>query len=179
MRVIVFDFDDTLYSTSDSTMDVRLPSTMLETIQKLYSSSNYPNTKMYIVSNASSEWIYTVLNQLFPTQEILKYFEGIISVRDLNLKEDVSIWKSIAFHKFLDLWNANELIAFGDSKFDREASLNIKKSYPNIRMKNILFLSAPTSSILVDEHLFIQKNISWILECNEDLDLTVLYSGVL
>lgn len=170
MRAVVFDFDDTLYSTSDKKdIDSNLASTILNTIKNLAKK----DTKIYIISNASLSWIEQALNSL-GLRDIIPMYAEIISVMDQNLQAPVSIWKSIAFHKHLDLRNVKELIAFGDNVFDREASLNVKKSYPHVIVKNILFLKSPSSSVLVQEHLFVQDNIDWILNTNSDLDLSIL-----
>jgi FMN phosphatase YigB (HAD superfamily) len=170
MRIIVFDFDDTLYSTSErKDPDSKLASVILNTIKNVSNA----NTKIYIISNANKAWIDFALSKIGLDRIIPNYAE-IISVKDKNLSHDFSIWKSIAFLKYLDLSNTDEFIAFGDSLFDREASVNIKKNYPHIRVKNILFIPSPTSEILIKEHLYIQEHMEWLINNKNDLDLSII-----
>ncbi len=173
MKIIVFDFDDTLFpSTFTSYQDLgempEISASMLSVIDKARSYCD----KIYIITNAKIEWI-DFCNE--KSLNIDLNVEIISTVDQGYNTHDISCWKTVAFVDVLKehfLFEENhELISFGDCPNDRKACMNIKKVFPYVVVKNVLMLPEPSTLDLLTEHRIIEGNIRSIAMHDGDLDI--------
>jgi hypothetical protein len=192
MIVLVFDFDDTLFPTSHFISWEKQQSTgqPLENFTYPYSSlSDSINSilkraseygTVLIITNAEKEWLKKCF-EMIPNCDYLEAFlkseDGIYSTMDEKISglvpyEDL---KMLAFQKRLYSYfnnrDTHQLIAFGDSIFDRRASQGIKSAYSNVIVKNFYMFQNPTPADIISQHNVIIENLPKIVKTEQHLDL--------
>lgn len=173
---IVFDWDDTIICTSSfekSKMD--LPSfrdvyshyiqKCEETAYNLLDIAIQSGT-VYIVTNASSNWIYYSCSILMPKLLTLLSCVGIISCRD-SLSERYpnkeELWKSIVFNNLFyekDLNCPTSVLSIGDSINERNALLSVADNNKYVIPKSIKLMERPSIPVLYKQQEFIYNNLS-------------------
>jgi len=178
MIITVLDFDDTLFPTTEYN------ETKIIDIEKTYNSINKIvniirvfSQIIYIVTNASEDWIYhcfkNILNKPINCLENIK----IISTIDkgYNKELEISSWKKVTYEKvlieYLDCTSENIFLFIGDNPYDREGALYIMKSYPQHKVKSLKYHVRPTlESLIVQQERTIQMLVK-IFFTEENLDL--------
>jgi hypothetical protein len=185
MIITVFDFDDTIFATShffgkDKFECVELSNSINQILEI---ASKYGH--VFIITNAEKKWVNKCVEKYLPGCHILsKYIGCIFSTIDNGLTKDnhVSIWKTIAFQKKLELYfqdaYRHDLICFGDNPYDRIAALNIKEKYKNVVVKNTLMIENPSLDHLLQQHKIIIKVFESLSSYEGHLDLLMSVSSL-
>jgi hypothetical protein len=161
MKVIILDFDNTLFPTSIFEKTCSCKFTYLceninkhfnsiETFGKIFldSISTMKNItrNINIITNCNKEWFNSCLKMM--NIDIEKFYEDvkIYFSRDI-IKEDelsVSMWKKETFDFLFSQKISNneikEIISIGDCKNDMIAGFNLKIKNQKLLLKNILFI---------------------------------------
>ena len=203
MVVIVFDFDDTLFSTwhysplesdlkKQKEMGMNVDDTTFHCPELSKSINNLLERaskigKVYIITNAERSWVKQCLKRYLPDCDQLENLanseEYLFSSRDSGIgkeyPDETGIWKYHAFQRKLSkVFNENkdykQLIAFGDAQGDRHASLEFKKTFEHIIVKNILFTSCPSLNQIIGQHNRVSKQFDWLTKVEGDLDLMTM-----
>ena len=138
---------------------------------------------VFIVTNGAPGWVELSSTKFYPkTAKILQKIK-VISARGLCEKKypgDMRQWKNVAF-KFaldsLDDINKNivtNIICFGDSIIEMEASYIIKEYFPDAYLKTIKFKESPTHNELEKELKIISTQLDSIMNnYNKNLSVKV------
>lgn len=183
MRIFIFDFDDTLFPTTDITdktkhnkdISINMLSDSISNILKKASE----NGKIFIITNAEKDWVEYCCDNYLDCDELEKNIKNVYSTVDLgfNKNTDHSKWKIEAFDSILKEYfqdqNEHELISFGDSKYDRDAAFSIGEKYKNVFVKNIFFIHRPTIENLINEHLLVMNMFENIINKKTKLDIII------
>jgi murein L,D-transpeptidase YafK len=186
MIISIFDFDDTLFATSHLREKIQesehypqfqLPE-LAENILKLLRMANQ-HGKVYIATSAQREWVEICVRDHLPNgQEIYDLVE-IVSVFDdeIQKKFEIPQWKTQLFlskfsHHFKE-GHKEEIVAYGDSQYDRNAALNMKSLFPNITVKNILFEQCPSLKNLLEQQKTVISHFKYIYDYQGHLDIAV------
>ena len=136
---------------------------------------------VFIVTNGAPGWVEISSVKFYPkTSKILPKVK-IISARGLCEKKipgDVRQWKTKAFAYALNSIKINKtiptnIICFGDSNIEIEASYNIKEHFSNAYLKTIKFKENPTHTELEKELKIISGQIDSILTNMKNLSIKV------
>jgi hypothetical protein len=180
MIIIVLDFDDTLFPTTEYTNNKTIDTEKTyQTIKKTLDIFKTFSQLIYIITNASEEWVrYCFIDILNKPLDCLEYI-NIISTIDkgynYNLENAISTWKKIAFEKvlyeYLQCDIQNVLLFIGDNPYDRDGALHIMKTYPNHIVKSIKYKILPSLDTLVYQHNQTISHLVKILFTEVNLDL--------
>ncbi len=165
--VIIFDWDDTLYPTT-YVHHVGMTSNQIllldSIIYKLFTTClNYG--QIYIITNASMDWIVHTISALPQTSNIINYLK-IISARDDNIKaiNNISYWKSMSFKKeyttLLAIHKNLNIISIGDAYYEHNALVNLHDYKNNNILKTIKCKSNPSFEILCEELIILTKMLN-------------------
>ena len=136
---------------------------------------------VFIVTNGAPGWVELSSVKFYPkTSKILTKIK-IISARGLCEKKfpgDMRQWKTKAFKYAINSIKINKniptnIICFGDSIIEIEASYNIKEYFPNAYLKTIKFKENPTHTELEKELKIISGQIDSILTNIKNLSIKV------
>ena len=171
MRVLVFDFDDTLFPTtyikkniSDEKIFEEVKNELKNTI-RLLERAKLNSNKVYIISNANLIWIDECINRFLP-----EYKEIFSNVKIICTKNNI-YYDNLAIHQkkrdcFFDEFSKlfcdednHEFITFGDSEYDTSASENIRFLFSNVTVKIVIFKELPNLKELVIQQDFVLKNM--------------------
>ena len=175
-NIFIFDWDDTLFCTSvlspngyfDSEREI-LPS-QLKRIEKLeifvecILVKSIEKGDTYIISNSEAAWIKYSCEIFFPNVYKLLNKIKIISGRDLyedKFPQDYKTWKIKAFNTILKNYSLNlptNIMTFGDSTYDIEASYDLVKKFPNGFIKAIKFQEFPLIQDLIKQLILVLDN---------------------
>jgi hypothetical protein len=209
-NIFLIDWDDTLFpSTWINKNKINLQDNNSITEYKLYfldldkAISNFLQIfsnvgDIYIVTNASLNWIRTCLNVLqLTSKSIILNKIRIISARDLysNITNSIIEWKIRTFKNII-IENLNKInkirqntylniFSLGDAKYEYIALLNlnnflqenekinenIKNKNFNFLLKSIKFVEDPTFEYIIDELKVIEQNKDSIINSLEYIDL--------
>lgn len=180
MIITVFDFDDTLFPTTEYTSTKNIDYELLShSINDLLQGALIRSDKVFIITNANIEWL-----QLCCENMKIVDFSGVIIKS--TIQEGMNIghamnWKKNMFEKFLSEYFIHEtpnliqeLVCFGDSLYDRYASDNMKKLFPYSIVKNFKFTERPTFFDLIGEQYLIKQFLNDIYDFNIDMDKTLI-----
>ena len=191
-NIFFFDWDDTLLCTSYlvpagafndleinkkdkdviSNLDNLVSKLLLKTINIGF---------VFIVTNGAPGWVELSSVKFYPkTSKVLTKIK-IISARGLCEKKfpgDIRQWKTKAFKYAINSIKINKniptnIICFGDSIIEIEASYNIKECFPNAYLKTIKFKENPTHTELEKELKIISGQIDSILTNIKNLSIKV------
>ena len=195
MSILIFDWDDTLYPTTEyeriahSEKVEEILETKFNEIGKdvisLLSSAQKAGL-VYIVTNADKEWIITRCARDYKEVRPLLEKIEIRSARNLYswmYPNEYPLWK---YHVFIDILekHANEkihqIIHLGDMDSDRQAIRDAvadfrKRWTVEIRLKNIKLMLRPTLTTLRSELAHIISAMDVILTNPGNLDLWIYY----
>jgi hypothetical protein len=177
-NIFIFDWDDTLFCTSvlspngyfDSEREI-LPS-QLKRIEKLeifvecILVKSLEKGDTYIISNSEAAWIKYSCEIFFPNVYKLLNKIKIISGRDLyedKFPQDYKTWKIKAFNNILKNYSLNlptNIMTFGDSSYDIDASYDLVKKFPNGFIKAIKFQEFPLIQDLIKQLIFVLDNFN-------------------
>ena len=194
-NLFFFDWDDTLLCTSylqptGALIDMEINKRDKEVITNLDSIVSKLLIKtmnlgiVFIVTNGAPGWVELSSTKFYPKTAKLLQKIKVISARGLCEKKypgDMRQWKNVAF-KFaldsLDDINKNiitNIICFGDSIIEMEASYNLKEYFPDAYLKTIKFKESPTHNELEKELKIISSQLDSIINnYNKNLSVKVI-----
>ena len=168
-NIFIFDWDDTLFCTSilspngyfDDEREIS-PSQMRR-IEELEVFVNCLLTKAiekgdtYIITNSEAAWVEYSCKLFFPN--VYKFLKKIkiISGRDLfeeKFPHDFKTWKIKAFNEIIKNYSLNlptNIMSFGDSTYEIDASYDLVKKFPNGFIKFIKFREIPLIQDLINQ----------------------------
>ena len=191
-NIFIFDWDDTLLCTSYliptgalTNMEVnRKDKAIISNLDSLASqllSKTVDIGFVFIITNGAPGWVELSSVKFYPkTAEVLKKTK-IISARGLcekKLPGDVRQWKTMAFKYAIDSVDMQKniptnILCFGDSIIEMEASYNIKEYFSNAYLKTIKFKESPTHFELEKELRIISAQLDSILSNIKNLSIKV------
>lgn len=191
-NIFIFDWDDTLMCTSYVAptgvlnLDEMKPNdkTTMKNLDQLV--SNLLNKALdkglvFIITNAAYGWIEYSAKKLYPiSYEVLKKVK-IVSARGLCEKKypgDYRQWKTKAFIETMKKSNINflktaNIISFGDSIIELEASHKLKEIFADGYIKTIKFKENPQPLELIKELKIILLQFDVILSNVRNLSIKV------
>ena len=178
MIITIFDFDDTLFATSHFGSCPVEDDRLVVSIDALLKTAATMGD-IIIVTNATMSWVKLCAEKYLSKSEYLKMFWGRIfstvdSMSELN-NTKVDEWKKRAFGKVLKPFFKNKekhtLFCFGDSKFDRDAALSIRKKYKNVTVKSVLLVQRPTLNMILYQHYLIYNFLNSSSSSSENIDI--------
>ena len=192
-NIFFFDWDDTLLCTSYlvptgalndisiSKKDKDIINNLDDLIYQLLSKT-IERGHVFIITNGACGWVELSSKKFYPrTAEILPQ-ATIISARGLyekRLPGDMRQWKIKAFKVAIDSLNIRRsiptnIICFGDSNIEIEASYYLKDSFANAYLKTIKFKENPSHTELEKEIKIIISQLDLILSNIKNLSIKVI-----
>lgn len=170
MKVVVFDWDDTLYPTTpmntyhidDIDIDINNAFDKIEyNINKLMSIAS-KNCYVCIITNASKKWVLNCITDYIPGCSDIMNYVTIYSTVDTGITKHHSyeMCKTIAFQQLqesmfkedADSVDNHHIISFGDSPYDRDATLHLRKNLgTKIYIKNVKLHYSPSITSLIKQ----------------------------
>lgn len=196
--VIVFDWDDTLLSSSflaarghtlDS--DLEFEPAVAEHLQKLEKSVIEALTlaqshgTVVIITNAETGWVQLSAQKFIPGVLPVVQKLAVVSARSTyeGMYPDAPLkWKYCAFYDRLSSLFADaqdqpkNIISFGDSQVEREAVRAVSRSFSNAMCKSVKFVERPSLEQLVRQVELVTNCFHSILTHSGDLDLMLTIS---
>lgn len=187
-NLFFFDWDDTLMCTSylaptgmlDEEESKQIDKTVIKNLDQYAStllSKSIEKGQVFIITNAAHGWIEYSAKKLYPlTSNILKQIK-IVSARGLyekRLPGDYRQWKSKAFidtviNCNIDLRKTANILCFGDSIIELEASHKLKEIFADAYIKTIKFKESPQPVELIKELKIILSQFDVILSNTRNL----------
>ena len=191
-NLFFFDWDDTLMCTSylaptgmlDEEESKQIDKTVIKNLDQYAStllSKSIEKGQVFIITNAAHGWIEYSAKKLYPlTSNILKQIK-IVSARGLyekRLPGDYRQWKSKAFidtviNCNIDLRKTANILCFGDSIIELEASHKLKEIFADAYIKTIKFKESPQPIELIKELKIILSQFDVILSNTRNLSIRV------
>jgi len=191
--VIVFDWDDTLLSSSFlSSRGLRLDSDKSKVaeyenslhdlevaiVSVLQQALKYG--QVHIVTNAETGWVQLSAQKFIPGVLPILQQISILSARstyESRYPDSPLKWKFYAFQdKLMTVFNENtkkmkNILSFGDSHVEREAVRAVTRGFPNTRCKSVKFAERPTLEQLRRQLELVTNCFQYIHNHDGDLDL--------
>ena len=177
-NIFIFDWDDTLFCTSvlspngyfDSEREI-FPSQLkriekLEILVECLLIKSIEKGDIYIISNSEAAWVKYSCEIFFPNVYKLLNKIKIISGRDLyqdKFPNDYKTWKIKAFNKILKNYSLHlptNIMSFGDSIYDIDASYDLVKKFPNGFIKAFKFRELPLIQDLIKQLILVLDNFN-------------------
>ena len=191
-NLFFFDWDDTLMCTSylaptgilDEEESKQLDKNVIKNLDQLVATlltKTIENGKVFIITNAAHGWIEYSSKKLYPiTSKILKQIK-IVSARGLyekRLPGDYRQWKSKAFIDTIIKMNIDRkktanILCFGDSIIELEATHKLKEIFVDAYIKTIKFKESPQPVELIKELKIILSQFDVILSNIRNLSIKV------
>lgn len=177
MIIVILDFDDTLFPTTEYNKNSIIDNEKVyENIKKFLDIMKVFSQIIYIITNASEEWVkHCFVNILKKPLDCLDYINIISTVdKGYNNGVDISLWKQVAYEKVLNTYlqsDKNILLFIGDNQYDRDGALYIKKTYPDHIIKSIKYKILPTIDTLIKQQNLTLSLLVKILFMEENVDL--------
>lgn len=179
MIITVFDFDDTLFPTTEYNSNKNIDYELLtNSINDLLQGVLIRSNKVFIITNASIEWIQICCEKMKNVD-----FSKIIiksTIQEAMNTGPASEWKKNMFEKFLSEYfihetpnTIQELVCFGDTLYDRYASDNMKKLFPHSIVKNFKFQEKPTFFDLIGQQSLVKQFLNHIYDFKINMDKTL------
>ena len=177
--ILVFDWDDTLFCTSEFKnrrdsfslgddefkKQVKRLDCMVSDLLSLAKTLGF----VYIVTNAESNWVNGSCEKMMPiTFKQVKNI-NIISARDECKQfypKDNKMWKLSVFKIIAAIFKQQKyvnLISVGDSEFEIEAGLAIRSKFSYCTVKVVKLMEQPTVKYLIKEIRILKSNIFLLL----------------
>jgi len=179
VKLIVWDWDDTffpstMYGHDYEQHDYFLPYTdqLKRIIAKICLQLRHTRAILVIVSNGGMDWILRCLKYLNCQNLILSTFR-IYSARDIYEKifAHSNLWKYHCLKNLINRYNPNEVISFGDGEPEFWSCMELRKMYPKITFKQIIFAHQPHVSYLIKQLETVSQDLTWI--CNHENNIVV------
>ena len=191
-NIFIYDWDDTLMCTSyvapggvlnvgEMKQNDKLNMKSLDQLVSNLLKKSLDKGHVFIITNAAYGWVEFSSKKLYPlTYNILKKIK-IISARGMCEKKypgDYRQWKSIAFIETIKENNINllktaNIVSFGDSIIELEASHKLKDIFANGYIKTIKFKESPQPMELIKELKIISSQFDIILSNVRNLSIKV------
>lgn len=191
-NIFIYDWDDTLMCTSFVApagilnLDDLKPAdkTNMKNLDQLVSTlltKSMEHGNVFIITNAAYGWVEYSAKKLYPmTYNILKNIK-IVSARGMfekKLPGDYRQWKSKAFIETMKTSNINfyktaNIISFGDSIIELEASHKLKEIFADGYIKTIKFKESPQPMELIKELKIITSQFDTITSNMRNLSVKV------
>ena len=191
-NIFIYDWDDTLMCTSfvapsgilnidDLKQNDKLNMKNLDQLVSSLLIKSMEKGEVFIITNAAYGWVEFSSKKLYPlTYNILKRIK-IISARGMCEKKypgDYRQWKTQAFIETMKESNINllkttNIISFGDSIIELEASHKLKDIFADGYIKTIKFKENPQPAELIKELKIINNQFDIILSNNRNLSIKV------
>ena len=191
-NIFIYDWDDTLMCTSFVApagilnLDDLKPAdkTNMKNLDQLVSTlltKSMEHGNVFIITNAAYGWVEYSAKKLYPmTYNILKNIK-IVSARGMwekKLPGDYRQWKSKAFIETMKTSNINfyktaNIISFGDSIIELEASHKLKEMFADGYIKTIKFKDSPQPMELIKELKIITSQFDTITSNMRNLSVKV------
>jgi hypothetical protein len=191
-NIFIYDWDDTLMCTSFVApagilnLDDLKPAdkTNMKNLDQLVSTlltKSMEHGNVFIITNAAYGWVEYSAKKLYPmTYNILKNIK-IVSARGMwekKLPGDYRQWKSKAFIETIKTSNINfyktaNIISFGDSIIELEASHKLKEIFADGYIKTIKFKESPQPMELIKELKIITSQFDTITSNMRNLSVKV------
>lgn len=191
-NIFIYDWDDTLMCTSFVApagilnLDDLKPAdkTNMKNLDQLVSAlltKSMEHGNVFIITNAAYGWVEYSAKKLYPmTYNILKNIK-IVSARGMwekKLPGDYRQWKSKAFIETMKTSNINfyktaNIISFGDSIIELEASHKLKEMFADGYIKTIKFKESPQPMELIKELKIITSQFDTITSNMRNLSVKV------
>ena len=191
-NLFFFDWDDTLMCTSylaptgvlEEDETKQIDKNVIKTLDQLVATlltKTIENGKVFIITNAAHGWIEYSSKKLYPiTSKILKQIK-IVSARGLyekRLPGDYRQWKTKAFidtiiKMDIDRKKTANILCFGDSIIELEATHNLKEMFVDAYIKTIKFKESPQPIELIKELKIILSQFDVILSNIRNLSIKV------
>ena len=191
-NIFIFDWDDTLMCTSfvapcgvlnieDMKQNDKLNMKNLDQLVSALLIKSMEKGEVFIITNAAYGWVEFSSKKLYPlTHNILKKIK-IISARGMCEKKypgDYRQWKTYAFietmkENKINLLKTANIISFGDSIIELEASHKLKDIFADGYIKTIKFKENPQPMELIKELKIINTQFDIILSNNRNLSIKV------
>ena len=191
-NLFFFDWDDTLMCTTylaptgvlDEEETKTIDKNTIKSLDQLVASlltKTLEKGKVFIITNAAHGWIEYSSKKLYPiTAKILKRIK-IVSARGLyekRLPGDYRQWKSHAFidtiiNCNIDMRKTANILCFGDSIIELEATHKLKEIFQDAYIKTIKFKESPQPVELIKELKIILSQFDAILSNIRNLSIKV------
>ena len=191
-NLFFFDWDDTLMCTSylaptgvlDEEDSKQVDKNIIKSLDQFVATlltKTIEKGKVFIVTNAAHGWIEYSSKKLYPlTSKLLKRIK-IVSARGLyekRLPGDYRQWKTMAFidtiiNSNIDLKKTANILCFGDSIIELEATHKLKEIFSDAYIKTIKFKESPQPVELIKELKIILSQFDVILSNIRNLSIKV------
>ena len=177
--LIIFDWDDTLFCTSQIAKNNYLNQNQISKIQKnkilklenevkKILQNSIKNGETYIITNSEPGWVEFSCKKFFPSIIDLLDQINIISARGLyenQCPNDSYMWKMNTFNDIVNLYDQNllsNIICIGDSFLEIQAGKNLSNQFKNVFIKTIKFKEEPTIDELIMEIKLVNEKFLYI-----------------
>ena len=191
-NLFFFDWDDTLMCTSylaptgiiDESDSKQVDKNVIKNLDQLAASllaKTIEKGKTFIVTNAAHGWVEYSSKKLYPITSTLLKQVKVVSARGLyekRLPGDYRQWKSKAFIDTITKCNIDfrktaNILCFGDSIIELEASHKLKELFSNAYIKTIKLKECPQPVELIKELKIILTQFDTILANIRNLSIKV------
>ena len=188
--LIIFDWDDTLFCTSQIAKNNCLNQNQMSKIQKnkilklenevkKILQNSIKNGETYIITNSEPGWVEFSCKKFFPSIIDLLDQINIISARGLyenQCPNDSYMWKMNTFNDIVNLYDQNllsNIICIGDSFLEIQAGKNLSNQFKNVFIKTIKFKEEPTIDELIMEIKLVNEKFLYIYSAVKNWTINV------
>ena len=188
--LIIFDWDDTLFCTSQIAKNNYLNQNQISKIQKnkilklekevkKILQNSIKNGETYIITNSEPGWVEFSCKKFFPSIIDLLDQINIISARGLyenQCPNDSYMWKMNTFNDIVNLYDQNllsNIICIGDSFLEIQAGKNLSNQFKNVFIKTIKFKEEPTIDELIMEIKLVNEKFLYIYSAVKNWTINV------
>ena len=188
--LIIFDWDDTLFCTSQIAKNNCLNQNQISKIQKnkilklenevkKILQNSIKNGETYIITNSEPGWVEFSCKKFFPSIIDLLAQINIISARGLyenQYPNDSFMWKMNTFNDIVNLYDQNllsNIICIGDSFLEIQAGKNLSNQFKNVFIKTIKFKEEPTIDELIMEIKLVNEKFLYIYSAVKNWTINV------
>jgi len=192
--LIFFDWDDTLFPTSWADQQGLLEEGVRPTrkqwalLQRLENMALKTLTaaqrcgRVVLVTNAAAGWVEATSTRYFPYFAMALRAVDVISARSAyeHIGKDMTEWKRWAFGNEIRRYfrkgkvrRQRNITSLGDSRYERQALVNVTRNVPKCWGKSIKFMEKPNIEQLIEQHTLLADKLCELVDCKENLDLEV------
>ena len=188
--LIIFDWDDTLFCTSQIAKNNYLNQNQISKIQKnkilklekevkKILQNSIKNGETYIITNSEPGWVEFSCKKFFPSIIDLLDQINIISARGLyenQCPNDSYMWKMNTFNDIVNLYDQNllsNIMCIGDSFLEINAGKNLSNQFKNVFIKTIKFKEEPTIDELIMEIKLVNEKFLYIYSAVKNWTINV------
>jgi len=189
--IIMIDWDDTLFPTtwitrnninvyqmSNMKPEYRIFFMKLDIVIYKFINQLMKYGKVFIITNATTEWI-NVTKKLLPNTASIFNWVKVISARELysgQYPNNIDAWKQLCFQKvarkYMSKQKINNFISIGDALYEYEALVKLHKLGKQKKyLKTIKLLGESDYKHIMDQIIVLNENIGEIICHDNHLDL--------